>query len=353
MPNIDSKEEAVMQDPQPSLQEWHTLYRAAIDFWRIQPWRWVNDTDLLGVKNPEDGEIGYCCIVGALGEFLGLLVYLGTEGLESYVKIQNSESPEEDVLSTGKCLVASFEDRKSLQKPDHEVIKKLGLKFRGTKSWPLFRSYEPGYYPWYLSQPQARFLALALRQAAEVSLRMKVNGNLLVNSEKGQYLVRVPEPSGQELHWKDEWLSPAPLERGKDEAPVPDEIRLQRIRKKGLRPAGIWEVDFFQFPAPIQEGGRPFFPLCLLIVDQNSGFVFGTHLESKGRHRPEFLNQMLKVIEENAYLPQEIWVKREEVLQLFEALVSRLGLKMKQVKRLRQLEYAKKSMNSYFSSRKM
>jgi hypothetical protein len=213
--------------------------------------------------------------------------------------------------------------------------------------------YEPGYYPWYLNRPQVFFLTHALQQAADVSLRIKVNRDLLNNSEKVQYLVRVPEQSGSELHWKDEWLSPAPLERAKYEAPVPDEIRLQRIKKRGLRPAGIWEVDFFQFPAPIQEGGRPFFPLCLLIVDQASGFVFETHLESKDRHRPEFLNQMLKVIEENAYLPQEIWVKREEVLQLFEALVSKLGLKMKLVKRLKQLEYAKKSMNSYFSSGKM
>ena len=88
-------------------------------------------------------------------------------------------------------------------------------------------------------------------------------------------------------------------------------------------------------------------------MDQASGFVFETHLESKDHYRPKFQNYLLKVIEETAYLPQEIWVKREEVLQLFEALVSRLGLKMKQVKRLKQGEYAKKSMNSYLSSGKM
>jgi len=342
-----------MQDPQPSLQEWHMLYRAAIDFWQIQPWNWVNDTDLFGVKNPENDEIGYCCIVGALGEFVGVVVYLGTEGLESYLKTQMSESPEEDVFGTAKCLVASFEDRKFLQKPDHEVIKKLGLKLRGAKSWPLFRVYEPGYYPWYLNRPQVFFLTHALQQAADVSLRLKVDRNLLTNSEKVKYLVRIPEQSGPDLHWKDEWLSPAPLERAKDEAPVPDEIRLQRIKKRGLRPAGIWEVDFFQFPAPIQEGNRPFFPLCLLIVDQASGFVFGTHLESKDHHRAEFLNQMLKVIEETAYLPQEIWVKREEVFQLFEVLASRLGLKMKRVKKLKQLECAQRSMKSFLSSGRM
>lgn len=339
-----------MEDPQPALHEWQALYRAAIDFWQIQPWHWMDDTDLFGVRNPEDGEIGYCCVVGALGEFLGLVVYLGTEGLESYLEIQAGESPEEDLLSTAKCLVASFEDRKFLRKADHEVIKRLGLKFKGAKSWPLFRSYNPGYYPWYLNQPQVRFLMHALRQAADVSLRMKINGGLLTNTGKGQYLVRIPECSGPDLHWKDEWLSPVPLVRAKDEVPVPDEIRLQRIKKRGFRPAGIWEVDFFQFPMPIQEGGRPFFPLCLLIVDQASGFVFETRLESKDHHRPEFLNQMLSVIEKNAYLPQEIWVKREEVFQLFEVLVSRLGLKMKKVKKLRQLEYAQKSMKSFLSS---
>jgi hypothetical protein len=347
------EEKDIMQAHQPSLQEWHALYRASVDFWQIQPWHWVDDTDLFGVKNPEDGEIGYCCVVGALGEFLGLVVYLGAEGLESYLKIQKGESPEEDVLSTTKCLVASFEDRKFLQKPDHEVIKRLGLKFRGAKSWPLFRSYEPEYYPWYLNQLQARFLTHALQQAADVSLRIKINGNLLANSGKVQYLVRIPEWSGPDLHWKDEWLSPIPLERAKYEAPVPDEIRLQRIKKRGFRPAGIWEVDFFQFPVPIRDGDRPFFPHCLLIVDHDSGFVFESHLESKDRHGPEFQNRMLKVIEENALLPLEIWVKREESFQLFEALVSMLGLKIKQMKTLKQLEYAQKSMKSFLSSGKM
>ena len=342
-----------MQDPQPSLQEWQMLYRAAIDFWQIQPWHWVNDTDLFGVKNPENDEIGYCCVVGALGEFLGLVVYFGAEGLESYLKIQMSESPEEDVLSTAKCLVASFGDRKFLQKPDHELIKRLGLKFRGAKSWPLFRGYEPGYYPWYLDRPQVRFLTHALQQAADVSLRMKLNGNLLTNSEKAQYLVRVPEGSGPDLHWRDAWLSPVPLEKAKHEASFPDELRLQRVKKKGSRRAGIWEVDFCHVPIPIQEGNRPFFPLCLLIVDHASGFVFKSHLESKDRHGSEFQNQMLNVIEENALLPLEIWVKRVDVFQLFEVLVSRLSLKMRQVKKLKQLENAQKAMNSYLSFKKM
>lgn len=342
-----------MQDLEPSFQEWKNLYRTAIEFWQIQPWQWIDDTDLFGVKNPEDGEIGYCCVVGALGEFLGLVVYLGTEGLESYLKIQRSESPEEDLLNTGKCLTASLEDRKALQKPDLEVIKRLGLRFRGEKSWPLFRSYEPGYYPWYLNQRQVRFLTHALTQAADVSLRIKQNRDLLSGSEKGRYLIRIAEQSGSGLHWRDEWLAPASPEGAKHEVPVPDELRLQRIKKKELRQIGIWEIDFSFIPIPIQEGHRPFFPLCLLIVDHDSGYVLRSHLESKDRYRPEFQNQMLSAIEKINLLPQEIWVKRDEGFQLFEPLVSRLGLKMKRVKRLKELEHARRSMESYFRSRKM
>jgi hypothetical protein len=62
---------------------------------------------------------------------------------------------------------------------------------------------------------------------------------------------------------------------------------------------------------------------------------------------------MLSAIEEISLLPQEIWVKRDEVSQLFEPLVSRLGLKMKRVKRLKELEHVQRSMESFFHSGKM
>jgi hypothetical protein len=276
------------------------------------------------------------------------VVYLGTEGLESYMKIRTSESPDGDLLSTGKCLTASFENRKSLPKRDLEVIKKLGLTFRGPKSWPMFRSYEPGYYPWYINQRQARSLTHALTQAADVTLRIKQNRDLLSGSEKGRYLVRIVEQNGSNLHWRDEWLAPATLERGKYEVPVPDELRLHRIKKRGAGQVGIWEIDFSLISIPIQEGHRPFFPFCLLVVDQASGFVLRSHLESQDRHGPEFQDQTLSAIEEMKVLPYEIWVKRDEVFKLFEPVFSRLGVKVKRVKRLRELERAQRSMESFF-----
>ena len=62
-----------------SLMEWKELYTAAVELKKIEPWAWMYDSDIFGVLNPASGEIGYCCIMGALGEVYALAVYLGTE----------------------------------------------------------------------------------------------------------------------------------------------------------------------------------------------------------------------------------------------------------------------------------
>lgn len=87
----------------------------------------MSDADVFGVQNPETGEMGYCCIMGALGQHLALGVYLGTESLAGYLKIRKGEVTEADpeMLYVNKCLMASFEDRDFLDEPDLGIIKKL------------------------------------------------------------------------------------------------------------------------------------------------------------------------------------------------------------------------------------
>ncbi|MGA9347192.1 MAG: hypothetical protein WBW48_00105 [Anaerolineae bacterium] len=140
-----------MKETAPTTADWQALYQAALEFKEIEAWTWMYDSDVFGVQNPVSGEIGYCCIMGALGEMFALAVYLGSEGLESYMRIASeppldpSEAFEELLLQ--KCLMASFANREELAKEDYQVIKRLGLKFRGRIAWPLFRSYRPAYHP--------------------------------------------------------------------------------------------------------------------------------------------------------------------------------------------------------------
>ena len=340
-----------MSDISPSQQEWRALYAAAVEFHTLAPWEWMYDSDLFAVQNPEGGEIGYCCIMGNLGEHFALGVYRGTEGLEGYLKIQSGElwPPDVSLLHYQKCLMASFEDRSLLDRQDLGVIKDLGLKFRGHNVWPQFRSYLPDYHPWFVTAAEARFLTAALQQSLDIARRFQDNPDLLAPPREGLYLVRVPEGSGATLRWSDQWLPPTPLTSQQPTAPQVDELRVQRI--KGSIPArqGTWEADFFLSPSPIQEhkGERPYYAYMFLWVDRRTGMVLPPQLVSPDRYAAEFQNHFLSLNEQGGFIPQEVCVLKQEALDLLDPIAQRLGVKLRRSRRLGALEEARNSFMGF------
>ncbi len=339
---------------EPTMEEWRELYQAAIEFERIGCWDWMWDTDMFGVKNPETGEIGYCCVMGGAGEYYGLGVYLGTEGLEGYQRIQAGEilpsSP--DALFVQKCLMVSFEDRDFLDKRDIDLIKKLGLKFRGKTAWPLFRNYCPGYFPWYLDAAEVRFLTHVLQQTIEVSLRFKNNPGLFdpPRNSINKYLVRVSELKDGILCWRDEWLEPEPLEKTEIKSNPVDINLLRKIDRVITRRQGTWEVDFFYFPEAVREKNeRPYYPLVVLWVNHNSGYVFNSHLVKSKENLSDLPLLFMKIVENIRLLPKVILVRREEAFGLLLSVARALGIKLRLVERLVIIEDVHDSMFQYFN----
>jgi hypothetical protein len=341
-----------INDSSPSLQEWQVLYQAAVEFRDLAPWEWMYDSDLFGVQNPASGEIGYCCVMGNLGEHFALGVYLGSEGLAGYRKIESGELYPPDataLLHYQKCLMASFEDRAYLDRQDLGQIKMLGLKFRGRSAWPLFRSYRPDYHPWFVTADETRFLSLALEQATDVAQRFGEDANLLTPPREGLYLVRIPETDGAAVRWRDQWLAPAPLPETASVAPPIDELRIQRIKQASIARQGVWEADFFLSPTPIQEnkGQRPYYPYMCLWVDRRSGMVLPPHLAAPDRRDAEFPQHFLTLVEQAAALPQEVCVVTQEVYELLEPITGRLGVKLRRSRRLGALEDARNSLMGF------
>lgn len=331
----------------PTLSEWKALYQAAIEFKEIEAWTWMYDSDVFGVQDPVSGEIGYCCIMGALGEMFALALYLGSEGLEGYMRIASEphldSSEGLETMLMQKCLMVSYGERKELTKEDHQVIKQLGLKFRGKNAWPLFRSYRPAYHPWYLTADEARFLTLALQQAREICLRFREDPTLFDPPQEELWFVRVPEKTKQGLSWRDAWLEPAPLEKEELPEVSVDELRLTRLKKAAQFMKAVWEMDFFLSPTPVQDkkGERPYYPYMIMTVDHRSGFVFDADLASPITYLAEFPERFLTLAERLGKLPREIWVNKEDAYDLLEPITSRLGIELYLVDELEALEEAR------------
>ena len=362
-----------MSIPRCSLAVWNNHYVAAEAFRNIACWEWMSDADVFGVKDPDSGETGYCCVLGALGEVHGLVVYLGRAGLEQHRKIQSGKvragSP--DFAYSQSCLTAWFGHRGELDSTDLKVVKDLDLKFRGHDVWPQFRSLQPGYVPWYLSENEARFLTLCLEQACQVAAYVEKDPGWLIARGKDLYLVRVPSETGdpqslpnpripklaqdQQMlfpetfetyvrQWNSEWLKPAPLVEATVQPHPLDEIRLQRIRKTSQRHHGIWEMDAFYAPTPVDEGSRPYFPYTVLWADQVSGFIFGSILAAPSTWITEFPKSFLDNVEEHRLLPNELYLKKEELRKLFQPLCTHLGIEVKLTKKLPAVDRAKRGL---------
>jgi len=195
----------------PQLEEWRRLYEAATALRDLAPWTFVQERFIFGVEDPVTGEIGYASILGGSEEVYALIVYEGSEGLNGILHLINhpGDFTPQMMLEHQHALMASFEDRETLEKEDLQTIRELGLKYRGRKKWPMFRHYLPGYIPWFLNGPQVRFLTLCVEQALDVLPRFREHSALLTELGGDEYLVRRRQiVNGQEV-WQDTTM-PAP-----------------------------------------------------------------------------------------------------------------------------------------------
>ncbi|GMA61337.1 hypothetical protein NZD89_16735 [Alicyclobacillus fastidiosus] len=317
-------------DVAPTLGEWKRLYEAAIEFRDLAAWNLLYEDQLFGVVNPEDGEVGYCSVMGASGEFHAIAIYRGGEGLLSYerMKRQGDDAKHDglgdpDVFLGQKALMASFEGSKDVDRRDREVFKALGLRFRGNHAWPILRSYEPGCVPWFLNAKECRFLTHALEQTITVIQRVKENPNLF-DERPGCILTRTTMNSDQTSEWVDQWLTWSSLEDEINDTPIMypsvevDEMRLKRAMRSG-RSSGVWEVDIFYAPFSVHDGAgeRPYFPRLMLCVHHSSGMILSAHPADRDAEASEFVEQFVSTIEQHEVYPDQIVVRQQSVAELF------------------------------------
>ncbi len=268
-----------MVEELPTNEQWRRLYETAALVKELSPWKWMTETDVFGVQDPNTEEIGFVSVMGLLGEHYGVSLYPNPRALYDFWALEEA-GPQinPDALLEIPQLQTSFEDRGELDNRDRKVIKELGFKFRGRKGWPMFRSYRPGFFPWFLEAEEARSLAEALDQLLEVAPRFKEDRSLLVPEDERSYLVRVVHQEGSTRVWEDTVMEVPPPEPVSIQIKMDPEVleSFESLPHSGHE----LEMDLFMFPTPIQgeKGVRPVFPYMLLVVDAGSGMVVGTEL---------------------------------------------------------------------------
>jgi hypothetical protein len=315
----------------------------------------MDNEELFAVENPDDGEVGYCSILGSGGEEFGLGMFVGEDGYHRYVSLIEGEAEPEDFEENVMVYLISMllVDREVLQKQDHEVIRSLGLRFRGRNAWPFFRSQQPGYAPWFLEKSETVFLTAAIQQTLVVADEVR-NGKLsLWQGESENPVLTRYFRSGK---WGEEWrMVPILNEHQETHAQNIDPVKeaeLYLLHSRAGVLSGCWELDAFLLPILIgPKPDRPHYPLCFLAVETKLGLVLGVDLTEPWLTLSERQDKVIQLMQKAKQLPLEIRVKSDKVRRMVEPITSILGIKLQVASSLPMLEEAKSSLYKYFSKR--
>lgn len=326
--------------------EAHALYHAVKLFHELAPWRWMQNADVFGVRDPLTGEIGWCSVMGAGGELFGLAVYRGDEGYAFLRRSESGDLPNDEVLFGQPALVLAFLDRAELSKANLALIRSASASFRGAGNWPQIESHAANRLPLPPEPSDVRFLREVLEQVLEVAPRLQAAPGLTEPDAQGRLLVRSRSEDGADGEWRDARCAP-PSAR---EAPAPpfDRVRAERIRRTLPRAEFEVECDLFPVQAIIAEPGKPpHAPAAFLVVHAQIGTVLRMAMTEPAGREAWAVGEFLSLLEELGGVPATILVMRASLARLLGPAALAVGTRVELVEHLRSLEHARAMLQEF------
>jgi hypothetical protein len=332
------------------LNEWRKLYEAASRIKAAAPWQWMTESQIFGVQNPGDGEIGFVTVMGQLGEHFAVDAYLDAEGLYQLFRLHQDPYAAPAELLEIRQLQTSFEDRQLLMPQDLAVIKKLGLHFSGANAYPCFRNIKPGFVPWPLEAAEISFMTMILEQTLQVTLRVKADPSILKDPRQGYCLIRYIDDKDKNSLWQERILKmpprdPFPVRIGMDASA---QAAFRKMPKRNF----TLEADLFPLPAPIKEKGkRPCYPYLFLMVDAQNGRVLAHEVFSPQKSVIDVWSQIplyfVRQIEQLAAVPRQILFRSYALSHLLQPLAEAYPFKLIRSHNLDSLDAAKNAFLNY------
>jgi hypothetical protein len=217
----------------------------------------------------------------------------------------------------------------------------------GAKAYPVFRSYLPGYAPWFLTESEAVFLEFALRCAGDYLELYERDAEEIERKDPKDILLYTPKTNGgKALSFERKWFRPEPAPQPSPPILPVDEVRLQRIRKTAKPSKATWEAAFFSMPGSrVMDQDRPYYPRIVTAAEKSSGLIlFAKAIDLQTCRFSALGEELLKVMEKRGSLAREIQVDDEAVRRALQPIADALRIRLRTIKILPAILRFKRAM---------
>lgn len=309
---------------------WLELYEIAEKIQKLEPWKYLWDMDLLVYLCQPLNEIFYCSVMGHGGMHRAIAIYQG-EQINGFLELAKNQITENMLLNYQECLMCNFIGRQETLPKNREIIKELGLSFRGT--WISFESFEKGYEPSPINIKQVKTMIEALKNFY-MMFRAIIEQGIKADFANGEVLARHYDKEKQLfLNY------PAPLMLPKkhyntiitDDKFEEDIIKLPQTEME-------LEYEFVNYiPITIRENkeddGRYYYPLSRIIVERKSGLVLSNDLIDKNEYKSkrDYVLESAELLINHFYKmgrPKSIYVRDEETKMYLKDILDKAKIKI-------------------------
>ncbi len=314
----------------PTKDQWQALFVISEKIKMDAPWKRFQSNEIITIKKSKEEEPIFCSILGEDSDHYGVAVFFGYQALAGFFQLLSlgKEIPFSTFIAYQNCLTVYFADRSALGNGDFSAMEIADYPPQpGPIGHTFFRSYLPGYAPWYLESSEVKRLTHALEHLNETLAHL--------NKEGGNHSLQ----KGETICYQE--LADGTWELTTERLPVfsieyqtiqfEDELFIARL-KRLPKTARCLEVDINYMPNPLtaKYSFRPLFPRICIIADHDGGFIDHQQvLEEQQNHNKALLELLLENIRENGR-PRLILVRPGPVCYILKDLCKKIGTKLEE-----------------------
>lgn len=329
------------------------LYELASKLFSLRAWQFLDESQLIAVRDSRNGEFCFCSVMGALGEVYAMHGYLGSEGLRAFRRLEAEELTEPgEFFAIMRSVYVEFVPRSELEKQDRELLEMLDHPTGRNVPAPMFRAIRPGFQPWFVTAAEAHTLAECLHAVIVVASAAASQKKVRFWDKADTYPI-VTRVEGTEPRDKIDLLEirlpPAPT--------IPpaslDEKSLEALRGHDHAVRGTMELDHIFSGTPIgKKNERKACASIALAVDAGSGVVYAPEITDARVARADILARVfVNAVQSSRTLPQEVRVRSQALKDSLAPLMQSFGIKVRVAKQLPATDLARAHLLNFLVGR--
>ncbi len=296
-----------------------------------QLWNRVDDSFLIGVKDPADEEIYWCSLMGKDEELYGVSMYKGASGLYSYdyIRTKDDQRPDPEMATVQDTILVTLDEEKIFSEAHTNFVSRVDDSeySKGVHIIPV--RMQPGIPAFICNENEMDTAAKVMSKLADFLLNNKSDYSLA-----GPDVLLLPDNGAQFENWETYRTDKnSQLPDHADGLNLPVEERLKKVVSQLEIQGTIWETHVCYYPFAKSSGSSGgYYPQLLLVINKNKGEVIHHNSFEQGEYSHEvMLSELANACVTAGYIPCEIEVRRPDLQILLSDLFENTGIDVNHV----------------------